>query len=144
MPGRLASSMASWSEVSEECVGAVVPFSRAVLSEGWDMLFWPVMTLPFARPAEMWFVKFVFMAGRTEVCWGTEQMLERRYIADSKDPVKRRALCGIRDGCDLGSCEGGSRVRLVGTPGRDKGLYSPSQEKVANTSTGEVESGTRA
>lgn len=42
------------------------------------MLFCPLIVLPFARPTEMWCEKFVFMAGRTEVWEGTEQMLERR------------------------------------------------------------------
>lgn len=45
-----------------------------------------------ARPAQMWWEKFVFMAGRTETLGGMVQMLERRYIALSKEPEKRRAL----------------------------------------------------
>lgn len=40
----------------------------------------------------MWCVKFVLMAGSTEVWLGTEQMLDKRYMADSKEPVKSRAL----------------------------------------------------
>jgi hypothetical protein len=34
--------------------------------------------MPLVRETEMWCVKFVLMAGRTEVWDGTEQMLERR------------------------------------------------------------------
>lgn len=68
--------MASWRSVSSWEVGDRL--SRAVVSEGWEMLFWPVMMVPLARPAEMWCVKLVLMAGRTEVWFGTEQMLERR------------------------------------------------------------------
>lgn len=74
VPGRLASSIASWRSVSSYSV--VV--SRAVVSEGCEMLFWPVMTSPLARPAEIWWVKLVLMAGRTDVWLGTEQMLESR------------------------------------------------------------------
>jgi hypothetical protein len=37
-----------------------------------------VITSPFARPTLMWWVKFVLIAGRTDVWLGTEQMLERR------------------------------------------------------------------
>lgn len=68
--------MASWRSVSSWAVRGVV--SRAVLSEGWEIEFWPVMMVVLAREAEMWCVKFVFMAGRTAVWWGTEQMEERR------------------------------------------------------------------
>ena len=46
--------------------------------EGWEIEFWPVMVVPSVRLTEMWCVKFVLMAGRTEVWLGTEQMLERR------------------------------------------------------------------
>ena len=52
--------------------------SRAEECEGWEMEFWPVMVEPLARPTEMWCVKLVLIAGRTEVWPGTEQMLERR------------------------------------------------------------------
>lgn len=45
---------------------------------GWEMEFWPVITVPSRRPALMWCVKFVFMAGRTDVCSGTLQMELRR------------------------------------------------------------------
>lgn len=33
--------------------------------DGWDIEFWPVMTVPFSRPAEMWWEKFELMAGIT-------------------------------------------------------------------------------
>jgi hypothetical protein len=46
--------------------------------EGWEIEFWPVMVSPFARLTEMWWVKLVLIAGRTEVWLGTEQMLESR------------------------------------------------------------------
>jgi hypothetical protein len=36
------------------------------------------MSVPSVRETEMWCVKLVLTAGRTEVCDGTEQMLERR------------------------------------------------------------------
>jgi len=58
--------------------GASEPGTRAVEMEGWEMEFWPVMVSPFARLTEMWWVKLVFIAGRTEVWLGTEHMLERR------------------------------------------------------------------
>lgn len=34
---------------------------------GCEMEFWPVMMVPLARETEMWCVKFVLSAGRTEV-----------------------------------------------------------------------------
>lgn len=40
---------------------------RAVGSLGWLIAFWPVMTVPFARPAEMWCEKLEMMEGRTAV-----------------------------------------------------------------------------
>lgn len=53
--------------------------SRAVGSEGCEMLFCPTMTLPLARPAAMWWVKLELMAGIT---WtrslGTPVILPRR------------------------------------------------------------------
>lgn len=76
VPGRFASSTWSWSSDVEAVV--VEALSSALLSEGWEMLFWPVMVVPLARPAEMWLVKLVLMAGRTEVWFGTEQILDRR------------------------------------------------------------------
>lgn len=85
--------MRSWRSVSEiEFEREREEGSRAVVREGWEMEFWPVIVRPLVRPTEMWWVKFVFMAGRTDVWLGTEQMLDRRYMADSKEPVKRRAL----------------------------------------------------
>jgi len=42
------------------------------------MLFWPVIVLPSSRPAEMWWVKFVFIAGRMDMLDGTPQIEERR------------------------------------------------------------------
>ena len=65
---------------------------RAVGSLGWEMEFWPGMVSPLARPAQMWWVKFVLIAGRTAMHEGMSQMLERRYMALSKEPEKRRAL----------------------------------------------------
>lgn len=43
----------------------------------------------------MWWAKFEFKLGMTETFPGTAQMLESRYIAASKLPVKRRALIVI-------------------------------------------------
>jgi hypothetical protein len=34
--------------------------------------------VPFARPAEMWWVKLELMAGRTETESGMEQIMDRR------------------------------------------------------------------
>jgi hypothetical protein len=65
-PGRLASSMRSCSSVSSTSDGAP-PNTRAVEIEGWEMEFWPVMTSPLASPTEMWCVKLVLIAGRTDV-----------------------------------------------------------------------------
>lgn len=56
------------------------------------MLFWPVMTEPSSSPAAMWWAKFEFKLGMTETLPGTAQMLDSRYMAASKLPVKRRAL----------------------------------------------------
>lgn len=51
----------------------------AVASLGWEMLFWPTITEPFAREAEMWCEKLELMAGITRtVSDGTPQMLPRR------------------------------------------------------------------
>lgn len=61
-PGRLASSMRSCCSVS-----SISPDSRAVDIDGWDIEFWPVITSPFARPTDMWWVKLVLIAGRTDV-----------------------------------------------------------------------------
>lgn len=39
-----------------DAFGRAVPravVSRAVVALGWEMEFWPVMTVPLARPAEM-------------------------------------------------------------------------------------------
>ena len=52
--------------------------SRAVTFEGWEIEFWPVIIVALARPAEMWCVKFVFIAGTTLVWDGTEQIELRR------------------------------------------------------------------
>ena len=46
--------------------------------EGWEIEFWPVIVVALARPAEMWCVKFVFIAGTTLVWDGTEQIELRR------------------------------------------------------------------
>lgn len=40
---------------------------RAVGSLGWLIAFWPVMAVPSARPAEMWWEKLLMMEGRTAV-----------------------------------------------------------------------------
>ena len=61
-------------------------------SLGWEIAFCPGIVSPFGKPAQMWWEKFVFMAGRTETLEGIVQMLERRYMALSKEPEKRRAL----------------------------------------------------
>lgn len=53
-------------------------WESAVGALGCEMAFWPVMVVPLARETLMWCVKFVFMAGRTEVLLGTEQITERR------------------------------------------------------------------
>ena len=45
---------------------------------GCEIAFWPVICVPLVKPAAIWRVWFVFMAGRTDVEDGTEQMLERR------------------------------------------------------------------
>lgn len=50
-PGRLASSTKSWSSAS--CVIGEVTSGRAVGSDGWEIAFWPVITVPFARAALM-------------------------------------------------------------------------------------------
>ena len=61
-------------------------------ADGWLMLTWPVMELPSARPAEMWWVKLELIAGRTATEGGMEQITESRYMDDSRDPEKMRAL----------------------------------------------------
>jgi len=47
-------------------------------SLGCDIEFWPGMVSPLARPAQMWCVKLVLMAGRTEIEGGRQQILLRR------------------------------------------------------------------
>lgn len=42
---------------------------------GCDMAFWPGSVSPLAKPAQMWCVKFVFIAGRTEMFEGIQHML---------------------------------------------------------------------
>lgn len=37
-----------------------------------------MIVVPLVRLAEMWWEKFVFIAGRTEMLGGTEQIDERR------------------------------------------------------------------
>lgn len=59
---------------------------------GWLILFCPVITVPSSSPAAIWFAKFELRLGITETLPGTAQMLESKYMADSKLPVKRRAL----------------------------------------------------
>ena len=56
------------------------------------MLFWPTITEPSTKEAEMWCEKFELIAGMTRTrSAGTEQMLPRRYIALSKLPLNKRA-----------------------------------------------------
>lgn len=74
-PGRFASSTLSLSSVDDPCG---VNEERAVGALGWEMLFWPVMMSLFESETEMWWVKFVFMAGKTEVNAGTRQIVLRR------------------------------------------------------------------
>jgi hypothetical protein len=76
-PGRFASSMRSWCSTSSSGV-AREDESREEGVDGWEIEFCPVMVVPLARPTQMWCVKLVLIAGRTEVWCGTEQMLERR------------------------------------------------------------------
>lgn len=40
----------------------------------------------------MWWVKLVLIAGRAETVGEMQQMVERRYTADSREPVKTLAL----------------------------------------------------
>ncbi len=63
-PGRVASSI-----VGLVGGGGIVGWSlfRAVGSLGWLIAFWPVMTVPSARPAEIWCEKLLTMEGRTAV-----------------------------------------------------------------------------
>lgn len=64
----------------------------AVASLGWEMLFWPTMTEPSTREADMWWENVEFIAGITRTSSvGTEQMLPSRYMALSRLPLKRRA-----------------------------------------------------
>jgi hypothetical protein len=56
------------------------------------MSFCPVITDPSAKPAAMWWAKFELNTGRTTTEDGTAQMLDSKYTAASKLPVKRRAL----------------------------------------------------
>lgn len=112
-PGRFASSTRSCSDNSFEMrrfslCGDSGTVSRAVVEgdvsavgldwseeglvgRGCEMAFWPVMIVPSWRPAEMWWLKLELMAGITWTFSGTPVMEPSKYIADSKDPVKRRA-----------------------------------------------------
>jgi len=47
-------------------------------SLGCDIEFWPGMVSPLASPAQMWCVKLVLMAGRTEMEGGRQHILLRR------------------------------------------------------------------
>lgn len=60
-------------------------------AEGCEIAFWPVICVPSSRPAEIWWEKLLFMAGMTFIFEGTPVMAPRRYMADSKLPVKSRA-----------------------------------------------------
>ena len=54
---------------------------RDVLEEvgrGCEMAFWPVMTVPSARPALMWWLKLEFIAGMTCTFSGTPVMDPKR------------------------------------------------------------------
>jgi hypothetical protein len=75
------------------------------------MLFWPTITEPSSRDAEMWCEKFELMAGMTRTrSEDTPQTLPKRYIALSKLPVKRRApvrnrlptLAAVKSNVDVG------------------------------------------
>ena len=78
-PGRLASSIvvSALTEISAGC-SALRSFN-AVGWLGWLIAFWPVMIVPSARPAEMWWEKLLMMAGRTAVLdSSTPPMMARR------------------------------------------------------------------
>lgn len=66
--------MRDWGDSGEKCVvevdvmGETVEGGGAEGAEGWEMLFCPVMTVPSARPAEMWCEKLELMAGITLTC----------------------------------------------------------------------------
>jgi len=47
-------------------------------SLGCDIEFWPGMVSPLASPAQMWCVKLVLMAGRTDMEGGRQHILLRR------------------------------------------------------------------
>ena len=82
-PGRLASSTRSWSWLWDGLIvrgrgvmdlwvvsngfgiGVAVPGGGADGADGCEMAFWPVMTVPSARPAEIWCEKLELMAGMT-------------------------------------------------------------------------------
>lgn len=67
-PGRVASSIVGLlGGGGIVVVGWSLLVTKAVGSLGWLIAFWPVMTVPFARPAEMWWEKFEMMEGRTAV-----------------------------------------------------------------------------
>lgn len=51
---------------------------RLVGAEGCDMAFWPVICVPSSKPALMWCVKLLFMAGSVATLEGIAQMVERR------------------------------------------------------------------
>lgn len=50
-------------EVSE--VGLARDWIEEVVGRGWEMAFWPVITIPSSRPAEMWWLKLLLIAGIT-------------------------------------------------------------------------------
>lgn len=67
-PGRVASSIVGLGGGRGGIVfGGSVLLLRAVGSLGWLIAFWPVMMVPFAKPAEMWWEKLLMMEGRTAV-----------------------------------------------------------------------------
>lgn len=76
LPGRLASSIRSCASVSVSSAAPLLLLTSGsdVGSLGCDMAFCPVMTVPSARPAEMWWEKLLLMAGRTDVDGGMEQI----------------------------------------------------------------------
>lgn len=105
-PGRLASSTRSWAlsslerrEVGEtglsggaEWEGSVVvEKTSAEGAEGWEMAFWPVITVPSSKPADMWCEKLELIAGITFTFAGTPVIAPNRYMLLSKLPVKSLA-----------------------------------------------------
>ena len=82
-PGSVASSIvvSMPSVVGDDgwFVSSRLELLRAVGALGWLIAFWPVIVLPSARPAEMWWEKLLMMAGRTAVFdSSTPPMMARR------------------------------------------------------------------